>query len=76
MILRLFSHRIYREKWIVSIGVPGGTPTQNFLGNVNIPVKVYSYAGKVTFKINDNHQVEASIPGHRAHDEDVLTGTC
>jgi hypothetical protein len=43
--------------------VPGGTPTQTSLGNVDIPVRVYSYAGKVTFKINDNHQIEGSIFG-------------
>src|SRR5215813_593666 len=28
LILRLFSHRIYRKKGIVSMGVPGSTPTR------------------------------------------------
>ena len=37
--------------------------TTNKLGNVNIPVKVYSYSGKLTFKLNDSHQIEASLFG-------------
>ncbi len=55
------------------LGTPTGTvtpgcpqcpgPTQTFLGNYNIPTKVYSYAGKGTFKLNDNHQIEASLFG-------------
>jgi hypothetical protein len=41
--------------------VPGGT--QTFLGNYSVPVKVYSYAGKVTYRLNDHHQIEGSIFG-------------
>jgi len=54
--------------------VPGGTPTQNFLGNVSIPVKVYSYAGKVTFKINDNHQIEGSVFGDPTYGDQSPNG--
>ena len=38
-------------------------PTQTSLGNREIAVKVYSYAGKGTFRVNDHHQFEASIFG-------------
>jgi len=41
----------------------GGASSQPNLGNVNVPVRVYSYAGKLTFKVNDNNQLEASIFG-------------
>jgi hypothetical protein len=41
--------------------VPGGTQTH--LGNYETPVRVYSYAGKVTAKLNNNHQIEGSIFG-------------
>jgi hypothetical protein len=54
--------------------VPGGTPTQNFLGNINIPVKVYSYSGKVTFKINDNHQIEGSVFGDPTYGQQAPNG--
>jgi hypothetical protein len=43
--------------------VPGGTQTH--LGNYNVPVRVYSYADKVTLKASNNHQFEASIFGDR-----------
>src|SRR4051812_23936659 len=33
------------------------------LGNVNLNSNVYSYAGKLTFKVNDNHQFESSLFG-------------
>ena len=55
--------------------VAGGTPTQTFLGNTNIPVKVYSYAGKVTFKINDNHQIEGSIFGDPTYGQQAPNST-
>ena len=47
---------------------PGGVlnfpgPTQTHLGNYQLQNKVYSYAGKGTFRINDNHQFEASLFG-------------
>ena len=40
-----------------------GTPTQTSLGNRNISARVYSYAGKGTFRLSDNHQFEVSIFG-------------
>ena len=40
-----------------------GAPSQPNLGNINITNRVYSYAGKLTFRVNDNHQFEASIFG-------------
>jgi Carboxypeptidase regulatory-like domain len=50
------------------------TPTQTSLGNVNIPIKVYSYAGKGTFKINDNHQIEASLFGDPTYGQQSPNG--
>jgi hypothetical protein len=38
-------------------------PTQTSLGNVDVPVRVYSYAAKLTYKINDKHQFESSFFG-------------
>ncbi|MDP9160538.1 MAG: TonB-dependent receptor, partial [Acidobacteriota bacterium] len=38
-------------------------PTQTHLGNYDVPVKVYSYAGKLTWRISDKHQIEASAFG-------------
>src|SRR5882762_9367716 len=52
--------------------VPAGTQTK--LGNFNVPVKVYSYAGKGTFKINDNHQVEVSIFGDPTYGDNNANG--
>jgi hypothetical protein len=40
-----------------------GTATQNSLGDRDIAVKVYSYAGKLTYRLNDRNQFEASIFG-------------
>ena len=40
-----------------------GTPTQTSLGNIDIGVRVYSYAGKLTYRISDGHQLEASVFG-------------
>ena len=40
-----------------------GVPTQTSLGNRDITARVYSYAGKVTLKLGDHHQLEASIFG-------------
>ncbi|HST12427.1 MAG TPA: hypothetical protein VLL05_18780, partial [Terriglobales bacterium] len=45
------------------------TPTQGSLGNRNIAVKVYSYAGKGTLKLNDHNQVEVSIFGDPTYGE-------
>jgi Carboxypeptidase regulatory-like domain len=41
--------------------IPGGTQTS--LGNYEVPVRVYSYAGKLTYKLNDHHQIEGSAFG-------------
>lgn len=44
-------------------------PTQTVLGNREVGVKVYSYAGKGTFRINDKHQFEVSIFGDPTYGE-------
>src|SRR5437868_5668526 len=41
----------------------GGTATGDPLGNVDISQRVYSYAGKLTWKVNDQHQFESSVFG-------------
>lgn len=41
----------------------GGANTQPNLGTVNVGTKVYSYAGKLTYRLSDHHQLEASIFG-------------
>ena len=51
-----------------------GTPTQTSLGNVEIPVKVYSYAGKGTFRLNDHHQFEVSLFGDPTYGEQNPNG--
>ncbi len=57
------------------LGTAGlGGPTQQHLGNFNVPVKVYSYSGKGTFKINDNHQIEASIFGDPTYGDNNANG--
>jgi hypothetical protein len=56
----------------------GGNPTQPNLGNINPGVRVYSYAGKLTYKANDHHQFEASIfgdPTYGASDPNVTYAT-
>ena len=40
-----------------------GAPSQPNLGKVDVGVRVYSYSGKLTYRLNDNHQFEASIFG-------------
>lgn len=40
-----------------------GNPSQPNLGNIDVSQRVYSYAGKATFKANDHHQFEVSIFG-------------
>ena len=52
--------------------VPAGTQTK--LGTFKVPVKVYSYAGKGTFKINDNHQIEASLFGDPTYGDNNANG--
>jgi hypothetical protein len=57
------------------LGTAGtGGATQTHLGNFNVPVKVYSYSGKGTFKINDNHQFEASIFGDPTYGDNNANG--
>src|SRR3954463_4367231 len=41
----------------------GATPTQTFLGTRDLSQHVYSYAGKLTWKATENHQLEASLFG-------------
>src|SRR5439155_3492854 len=41
----------------------GSTLGQTSLGNVDISNRVYSYAGKLTYHLSDNHQLETSIFG-------------
>src|SRR5438445_1126370 len=52
--------------------VPGGTQTH--LGNFDVPVRVYSYAGKLTFKLNDHNQVEGSIFGDPTYGDNKPNG--
>jgi hypothetical protein len=49
-------------------------PTQTHLGNYEVPVRVYSYAGKVTYKLNDHHQFEASIFGDPTYGDNNANG--
>jgi hypothetical protein len=52
--------------------VPAGTQTR--LGNYEVPVRVYSYAGKLTFKLSNNHQVEGSVFGDPTYGETTANG--
>jgi hypothetical protein len=57
------------------LGTAGLTgPTQTHLGNYSIPVRVYSYAGKLTFKLNDHNQVEGSIFGDPTYGDNKPNG--
>ena len=49
-------------------------PTQTFLGNVDVPVRVYSYAAKGTWKLNDQHQFEASFFGDPTYGDQKPNG--
>jgi len=51
------------------------TTTTSKLGNFNNPVKVYSYSGKLTYKFNDSHQVEASLFGDPTYGNQAPNGT-
>jgi hypothetical protein len=42
---------------------PADASSIQSLGNVDLNSNVYSYAGKLTFKVNDNHQFESSLFG-------------
>jgi len=52
-----------------------GTPTQTSLGTIDVPVKVYSYAGKGTFRLNDHHQFEVSIFGDPTYGDNDPNGS-
>jgi hypothetical protein len=52
--------------------VPGGTQTH--LGNYEVPVTVYSYAGKGTLRLTDNHQFEVSVFGDPTYGENNANG--
>ena len=52
--------------------VPGGT--QTVLGNYETPARVYSYAGKLTLKLSNNHQVEGSIFGDPTYSDFSANG--
>jgi len=45
------------------------------LGNVYLNNNVYSYAGKLTFKVNDNHQFESSLFGDPTRTNTAPNGT-
>jgi len=52
----------------------GGVPTQTSLGNVDVGVRVYSYAGKLTYRLNDHHQIEASVFGDPTYGDNKPNG--
>ena len=52
--------------------LPG--PTQTKLGNVNIKNHVYSYAGKLTARLNDSHQFEVSLFGDPTYGDNSPNG--
>src|SRR6266852_3905429 len=52
--------------------VAGGTQTH--LGNFDVPVRVYSYAGKLTFRLNDHHQFEGSAFGDPTYGDNNANG--
>jgi len=49
-------------------------PTQTFLGTYDVPLKVYSYAGKGTFRLNDRHQIEVSLFGDPTYGDQNANG--
>jgi hypothetical protein len=48
--------------------------SQPNLGNFDISNRVYSYAGKLTWKLRDNHQVEASLFGDPTYGDNSPNG--
>jgi len=52
--------------------VAGGTQTH--LGNFDVPVRVYSYAGKLTFRLSDHHQFEGSAFGDPTYGDNNANG--
>ena len=55
--------------------VLNGTPTQTSLSTQDVGVKVYSYAAKLTYRVNDNHQFEASVFGDPTYGDNHFNGT-
>jgi len=53
----------------------GGSPSQPNLGSINVGAKVYSYAGKLTFRLNDKNQFEASVFGDPTYGNNDPNGT-
>ena len=49
-------------------------PTQTRLGNFEVPVRVYSYAGKLTARLSDNHQFEGSVFGDPTYGDSAANG--
>jgi len=56
-------------------GTLNGTPTQTSLTTQDVGVRVYSYAAKLTFRVNDNHQFEASVFGDPTYGDNHFNGT-
>jgi hypothetical protein len=58
------------------LGTGGLTgPTQTALGNVDVPVHVYSYAAKLTYKLSDKHQLESSFFGDPTYGDNSPNAT-
>src|SRR4051794_11602254 len=49
-------------------------PSQTSLGNLDITNRVYSYAGKLTWKLSDKHQFESSIFGDPTYGDNTQNG--
>ena len=49
-------------------------PTQTFLGNRDVAVRVLSYAAKLTFKLSDKHQFESSVFGDPTYGDNSPNG--
>jgi hypothetical protein len=57
------------------LGTAGLTgPTQTSFGNLDITNRVYSYAGKLTWKVSDKHQFESSIFGDPTYGSNTQNG--
>jgi hypothetical protein len=54
---------------------PSTTPTQTSLGNFDNSTRVYSYAAKGTWKMNQNHQLETSLFGDPTYGDNSLNGS-
>jgi Carboxypeptidase regulatory-like domain/TonB-dependent Receptor Plug Domain len=63
----------YRNPSDLGTGGAAG-PTQTHLGNYEVPVRVYSYAGKLTFRLNDHHQFEGSAFGDPTYGDKNANG--